>query len=813
MIPILYDSTEATFTSNGLGRLSDAIRCEVTEVRNGIYELELDYPVDGIHYGEITTDTWIGATHDEQGDRQPFRVYGRSATIGGVTTFYAHHISYLLGNVILKPFTATSCADALSKFETEVYTAQPFTFWTDKATGGNFTLSVPEPAKKMLGGVRGSILDVFCGGEYEFDLWTVKLYQHRGSDRGVTIRYGKNLTQLTDDADSMDVYDAVIPYWTDGEGSTVIGSKVVGHGSGARCTTLDLSQEYETAPTAAQLQSRAASFMASNAPWIPKQNIKISFAALWQTEEFKNVAPLERVRLCDTVTVIYTALGVQASAKVIKTVYNTLLDRYESIELGEAKTSFAETITASIDEIVADLPTVSMMDKAINKATQLITGGLGGYVVLKPNADGEPEEILIMDSPDIATAVNVIRMNRSGIGFSNTGYSGTYTTAWTIDGAFTADVITAGTMLFNRMKGGTLTLGGSGNGNGVLVVKDASGTTIGTFDKDGIFIENGKIKMGTAALYAFMGNVISKTVRIVDGDIQNSPVPTLCVKNASSKIFCGINVGGMVRQEVLRSNESITTDMLSSSYADGGHTEYIYNNAGTHLYLFEKAYKDGGIEMELSEMDTSGIVAPEDFTAETISNYALIMRVMVGKLGAAMARTFRSKGSVPTDEVLGNATISATGRAVMLTDGAFIAQLSTGSRMKYNASGLTVNGNTVAYQSSSSLRYKHDITANICKELDPHKLYELQMVQFVFNDDHPLQYDDMRDKVIPGFIAEDVAQIYPAATIHDAEGVVESWDERRIIPGMLKLIQEQKDQIDALTKRIEVLEELLGVTE
>ena len=815
MIPILYSSNETAFASNGLGRLSDAIRCEVTEVRNGIFELELDYPIDGTHYDDIAEDCWISATHDEQGDRQPFRVYGHSATIDGITTFYAHHVSYLLSHVILKPFTATSCADALAKFETEVLTAQPFTFWTDKATGGTFTIDVPEPAKKMLGGTQGSILDVFGGGEYEFDGYTVKLYQNRGSDNGVTIRYGKNLTDLKDDYDAMDLYDAVIPYWKGTDGTVVYGAKVIGNGYGSRCVTMDLSQEFEAAPTAQQLQTRAASFLASNHPWIPKRNIKISFAALWQTEEYKAIAPLERVRLCDTVTVIYTELGVQASAKVIKTVYNTLLDRYDSIELGEAKTSFAQTITATMEEAIAQVPSTSMMERAIDRATELLRGGTGGYVVINTNADGTPNEILIMDTPDIATAVNVIRMNKHGIGFSSTGYSGTYTTAWTIDGAFTADVITAGTMLFNRLKGGTLQLGGSGNGNGVLVVKDANDVTIGTFDKDGIFIENGMIKMGTSTIYAFMGNVIQKFVQLLANKIENTPTPTLCVKSTSSKIFCGMNAYGMVRQDILRSNESIATDMLSSSFADGGHAEYIYNNAGTHLYLFEKAYKDGGIEMELSEMDTSGIVDAEDFTDEATTNYSLIMRIMVGKLGAAMARTF-SSSSGTSDESMGNATISSTGRAIMLTDGAFVVQLAgsgvaSNRRMKYNSSGLTVNGNAVAYQSSSSRRYKHDITDDISADLDAHKLYDLRMVQFAFNDDHQPQYDDMRGKTVPGFIAEEVEEVYPAATIHDEEGRVESWDERRIIPGMLKLIQEQKAQIDVLETRIRCLEAALGV--
>jgi hypothetical protein len=118
------------------------------------------------------------------------------------------------------------------------------------------------------------------------------------------------------------------------------------------------------------------------------------------------------------------------------------------------------------------------------------------------------------------------------------------------------------------------------------------------------------------------------------------------------------------------------------------------------------------------------------------------------------------------------------------------------------------NGTEIAKVSSSSRRYKHSI-ASLSADLDPHKLLDLPIVQFEWNDDHPLQYDDMRGQTIPGIIAEDVEEIYPAATIHDAEGRVESWDERRLIPGMLALIQEQDKKIKELEARLAKIEEML----
>ena len=126
-------------------------------------------------------------------------------------------------------------------------------------------------------------------------------------------------------------------------------------------------------------------------------------------------------------------------------------------------------------------------------------------------------------------------------------------------------------------------------------------------------------------------------------------------------------------------------------------------------------------------------------------------------------------------------------------------QVSNGTQSKY-----------VQFQSSSSRRYKHDIKAIEDKKLDPHRLYDLPVRQFEYNDDATLQYADMEGQTLPGFIAEEVAVVYPSAVIRDQDSMIESWDERRILPGMLALIQEQKKTIDSLQARIEKLESLVN---
>lgn len=521
MIPILYSPFEKDFLSNGIGRLSECISCTVTEERNGIFECEFQYPITGKFYKTlIGQDNIIGVIHDDHKDIQPFEIYSYDAPINGIVTFYAHHISYRLGHVIVNPFTADTCADALQGMVDNAITQNDFTFWTDKATSGTFKVNTPDNVRALLGGQQGSVLDIYGSGEYEFDKYDVKLHAHRGINRGVTIRYGKNLADINRNYDASGIFNAVIPYWTDPDGNLVmlperaiydvagasnkypweesINGEIITDENGTviefkpfkfSAVQLDLTEQFQEQPTVEQLRAAARAYLTNNEPWIPKDNIEIDFVALWQTPEYENVAVLQRVSLCDTVAIYYPELGVtNASAKVIKIVYNVLTEQYDSMEMGEARATLAQTISEPIEAELGKLTeeSKSFTAEAIAKATELITGGLGGYVVMNLNADGQPQEILIMDTDDVNTAVNVIRMNKNGIGFSTTGYEGPYTSAWTIDGAFNADFITAGTMLANRIYGGTLTIGGLNNENGVIIVKNASNVEVGRWNNAGI---------------------------------------------------------------------------------------------------------------------------------------------------------------------------------------------------------------------------------------------------------------------------------------------------------------------------------------
>jgi phage minor structural protein len=458
MNPVLYESTESTFETNGLGVLSDTISCQVVEERNGIFEITLEYPLTGIHYQEIKQRRIIFIKPNPYEDPQPFRIYRITKPLSGKITVYAQHISYDLSGVPVSPFSSGSVTGALSGLKTNAAVTNPFSFWTDKTSTGDFAVTAPTSTRTLLGGSDGSILDVF-GGEYKFDRWTVRLYNSRGKNSGVSIRYGKNLMDLQQDENISNVVTGIYPYWLSSEGElTELPEKIVnapGTYDFTRISAIDFSGDFEEAPTEEQLRDRANDYISSNNVGVPTVSITVEFQPLEQTEEYKDIALLERVNLCDTVNVEYSELGVSATAKCVKTTYDALKDKYISIELGDAKTNIADTIIQQQQEI-NEKPSVSFLEQAVINATNWITGNKGGYVIFQRNADGQPYEILIMDTPDINTATKVWRWNNGGLGYSSNGYEGPFATAITQDGAIVANFITTGTLQANLIKSGII---------------------------------------------------------------------------------------------------------------------------------------------------------------------------------------------------------------------------------------------------------------------------------------------------------------------------------------------------------------------
>jgi phage minor structural protein len=505
MKPVLFAPTATAFTTNGLGKLSDAASCTVKETRNGAFELTLKYPIEGIHYAEIQQRSIILAKPNPVDLAQPFRVYRISKPTNGLVTVYAYHISYDLTGIPVSPYSAASVQAALAGFSTNAVTANPFTFWSDMTSSGDFTVKSPASIRSLL----PTMLEVY-GGEYKYDKYTVRLYQQRGTDRGVTIRYGKNLTDLKQDENCSNVYTGVYAYYKNGDGIVETSPKVTpapGTYDYTRILPLDLTAEFKEAPTAEALKAAAEQYMTDHDIGVPEVSLNVSFVQLEQTQEYKDFALLERVELCDTVTVIFERLGVNATAQVTSTVYNVLIDAYDSVTIGNVRKNVAMTIAEQAQEI-AKGPDLTALQAAVIEATELITGNQGGYVVIHSSTGGKtPDEILIMDQPDIESAVQVWRWNKSGLGYSSSGYNGPYGLAMTIDGKINADFIITGGMDAARITAGILQ---SKDGRflidltaNTITMKNTSGNTVFAFDGNGNLTISGKITATSGSIAGF----------------------------------------------------------------------------------------------------------------------------------------------------------------------------------------------------------------------------------------------------------------------------------------------------------------------
>lgn len=470
MKPILLDDTKllaelATDTSNGLGRL-DCLSAVVNEEANGIYTAELVYPVKGDHFADLHIGGIIKLKANDTADLQMFRINKITKPLNGMIEIQCNHISYDLSKTSVLPFTATGAASAMLGIANHMVSKEsyPFQLFTDLTNStSRFSLDIPQSVRACLGGVEGSMLDVF-GGEYEWDNLTVRQLAHRGADNGVRIAYGKNLTDIEQEESIEAMYTAVMPYASDqggsGNSSTICGDlQTIVSVQQPKILNLDLSDEFDDDEeiTAAKLNQKAQAYINANHLDAPSVSIDVEFVPLWQTEQYKSVAALERVSLFDTVHVYFEPLGIEASARVTEYEYDVLKERYIKIHLGSVRSSLASTIAQTQKSI--DTQTVQLkgfMDEAIRKNTEMMTGVSGGHKYVVFDADGKIIEEYWLDTDSVETAVNVRRENLNGIAFSHNGINGPFESAWLQDGSFTAEFMQALQIRAEQIIGGTI---------------------------------------------------------------------------------------------------------------------------------------------------------------------------------------------------------------------------------------------------------------------------------------------------------------------------------------------------------------------
>lgn len=602
MTPIIYANNETTFTSLGLGMLPDCVYCKAVEdIESGKIECEFSYPITGVNYSLIVPDRIIKAKPNDTSDLQLFRIYKVSKPINGIVKFYTQHISYDLSMIPIQKinFQSSITQDSLFALLKSKYKlpnnsaianeANLFTFTNLQPTKSRaIAESVPRSMRAWLGGSDNSFLKVY-GGELEFDNFSVKLHETRGSDNGVRISYGKNLTDINADIDIQNTYTTIYAFAVDGNGQyhettspvDISNGHLNTYGSN-RCLILDLSDQFDNDETITEpdLISKAQSYASEYKLNDPITSISVSFVKLWESKEFDTIKNLERVSIGDTVTVDYPELGISSKLRVVKTVYDCLNEKYISIDLGKAKQTIVKMLSdvnRNVDKIITTQQTE--MQAAASYAAQKITGGMGGYVVIKPNAStGYPEEILIMDNPDISQAVKVWRWNSGGLGHSNSGYnSQSYNIALTADGQINASAITTGTLNANLIKAGAITDQSNtvylGLGDGVLRFSMGSNMILELWSS-GVTIKNsvtGKVK---TSMFKSTNNEGVITAEIgMFGERDNEKVS-----------INGLN-GTINSEGEISAKKFITTD---SPYIDTSHLSYysvIDTNGATQYVL------------------------------------------------------------------------------------------------------------------------------------------------------------------------------------------------------------------------------------
>ena len=350
---ILYEYTETAFTNNGLGCLNDATSCVVSETLNGEYELEMEYPVNGIHYSDIQLRRIIFAKPNSYDRAQPFRIYSISKPIGGLVTVNAEHISYDMSGLPVRgaiEHYAWYVKDVFDHIKNNSVYPCPFTFSSDITEEKKaISLSKPRSVKAFLGTDEG-LLSLF-GGEWEFDRYNAILHKERGQNRGVSIEYGKNLTDVTQDEACSEMYTAVYPYYyQEDDGLQRLDEDVVKilDTSYNNVCVLDLTSEFDEMPTQDQLRAKTQEYIKDNKLGEPKVSLKVSF--------IKNpevIEALQDVRLGDTVGVKFIKIGVNTTSRCINYEFNVLTEQYNSIGLGEPTKTIVDTMTSTSSRIDA----------------------------------------------------------------------------------------------------------------------------------------------------------------------------------------------------------------------------------------------------------------------------------------------------------------------------------------------------------------------------------------------------------------------------------------------------------------------------
>lgn len=402
MRPILYNANETAFETYGLGEI-DATKAQVTRERNGNYTLYIEYPASGPLAGTFKNDMRIKSDAGLRTKNQTFFISRISKDSTGILKIYAKHISHLTEKMAIRNNTnATGTAQAaLAIWALNALGGIRFDTWSDIDLTSKTSWNIADfkTARDVLGGVKGSILDVW-GGEYEFDNTVIRLHKQLGRRSPIVLEYGRNILRAEDDQDIEGAYTSVYPYATytpenqgTGEGGATsqqitvelpekyVDGPYIGLYNERRVLIVDFSSNFKDkeVPTIDKLRRLAKEYAINNRLGLPKINTKIEYVDLSKTLDYKLTQILEEAELCDIVPVYYPQIGLTSEdAKLTTIVYDVLLEQNDSVEVGVIGDGFKSSMTSNLSGKIDDL--ASNQQRLVNTLPDYLLNAQGNKV-------------------------------------------------------------------------------------------------------------------------------------------------------------------------------------------------------------------------------------------------------------------------------------------------------------------------------------------------------------------------------------------------------------------------------------------------
>lgn len=475
----IFNPTDKDYSSNG-EKVIQPRKAVVHKEDNDSYYLDLTC---GTEYAPWIKSGNIIVADTPQG-AQPFRILDPEITHSKIAC-KCYHVFYDSENYLIADsyVVDSTCNQALDHLNQAVEPKSPFTTVSDINTINSFRC-----VRKSLYEAVSTVLERW-GGHLVRDGWTIGIRKTIGADNGVVVRYGKNLKSITASYDWSGVCTKLLPVGSDGlllnaaDATQSIYMASTTQYPIPFCRTVSFTQDidkddyngddaaYQRA-LLADLKTQAEAYLRENC--VPKVNYKLD-------------ADIGKITdIGDTIEVLDERLGLDLTTYLISFEWDCIQQRYTSLEFGTFQQSLSnlmgsvqQTATDAAQSVNSGIVTTvnDRLDAAESKIQDLYGGS---YVVY----DGS--QILVVDTLPKEAAHNVLRINSQGIGFSSTGINGSFTSAWTIDGTLNMQNINVINLVADLIKGGTLTLGGQDNGNGVMLVKSSAGATLGRLDNQGL---------------------------------------------------------------------------------------------------------------------------------------------------------------------------------------------------------------------------------------------------------------------------------------------------------------------------------------